>query len=246
MLALGKSIVIRQEADGASLASLYPSLPDVDQSRLPVAGSEDMAPVTHLRFDPVVACNVRCVFCHSDFSGKANQLEPDELTNVFAFGMPALRSVAAGCAYEPTMSKHFEKYPEVLSDLRGTVRARVITNGLLLHRKDMSPWVSFGLEFLHVSVHSHKADIYADTMGNGARFEQVDANLKQFRRDFPEVPLHLINVVCRTNAIDVHGYRRWAFDEIGANEVMLARAFFSDRQSPGYPSASYVEKSVAR
>lgn len=240
MLSAGNSIVIRQEADGDILASLYPTLPGVDRSSLRSIGAEDLAPVTHFRFDPVAACNVRCVFCHSDFSGQARQLDPQELATAFAFDMPSLRTIAVGCAYEPTMSKHFEAYPQVLSAYRGKARARIITNGLLLHRKDLAPWAAFGVEYLHVSVHSHLPDVYEQTMRSGADLDQLAHNLKQVRIEFPEIPIHLINVVCRTNTVAIADYCRWAFDEIGASEVMLARAYFSETPSPGYPAASYV------
>jgi molybdenum cofactor biosynthesis enzyme MoaA len=237
MLQIGAAVMIADEIE--SFGSVYPSLPNVDQSALPVACDHDLAPISHLRFDPVSACNARCVFCHSDFSGAIRHLAPDDLQRATSRPMPQLNVLAVGCAYEPLMGKFFERYPAVISNLRGKAKARIITNGLLLHRNDLTPWIDFGVEYVHVSVHSHIADVYEQTMRNGAKFEQLAKNLADTRAKFPDLKVRFVNVITKTNDIDIPGYCRWALDEIGVDQIDLYKAEFVESPGSGMPAYNY-------
>jgi len=243
MLRIGETILIPEATpDGIVLASIYPSLPGVDHSTLRDAVFQDFEHIQHLRFDPVSACNVRCVFCHSDFSGAVRQLAPEAFRAAMRFSMPKLQNISVGCAYEPLMGKFFESYPSMMPRKHPAgVRARIITNGLLLHKKDISPWVEFGLEYIHVSVHSHLADVYERTMV-GASMRQLCDNLRAVRLKFPDLRINMINVVCKENQVHIGDYCRWAFDEIGADRVDIYRAAFAGNRQAGYPATSYVER----
>jgi hypothetical protein len=137
------------------------------------------------------------------------------------------------------MGKHFEKYPESIEHLRRHVVADIVTNGLLLNKKDIAPWVDFGLGCLHVSVYSHIAEVYERTGRNGGRFKQIEENLLETRRRFPNLDISITNPVSKSNDVDMAGFCRWAFEHIGATEIDLRRAVFVDAPSPGYPAYTY-------
>jgi len=138
MLAIGGAVMSREDIGRDRYVSLYPIHPfGAAQGDLPKARPEDLAETAHLRFDPISACNARCVFCHSDFSHAVKHLTLDDLGAVAAVPMPKLHTISVGCAYEPLMGKFFEAYPSVLPSFRGQARARIITNGALLHRRDI-------------------------------------------------------------------------------------------------------------
>lgn len=237
MLAINNAIIQFEHMPGAGrFASLYPSLNNVDGSKLARATAADLAEVVHLRFDAVSACNARCVFCHSDFSGPVRQLALDDLRAVLDHPMPALHTVAIGCAFEPLIGKLFERYPEVLAPYRGQAQTRIITNGFLLDKRDIGPWVDFGLEYLHVSLHSHIPEVYEQTMQGSVRLDRVARNLTYVRTRFPGIRVVLINVISRANNKDVPGYCRWAFDEVGADQIVLYRAEISSAPAPGSPA----------
>ena len=76
MLRIGNAIGIIEHISGMEfLLSVYPSLPGVGLKTCREATQAETEPTTHLRFDPISACNVSCVFCHSDFSGRAGKAQ---------------------------------------------------------------------------------------------------------------------------------------------------------------------------
>lgn len=245
MLKVSGAILINDLVSGTDVvATLYPALPRVDVDSLPGATAEHFAPLTHLRFDTVNACNLSCVFCHSDFSATAKQLPLNDLRTAISYPMPKLVTISVGCAYEPLMGRYFEQYPTVLHDLRGRAHARIITNGLLLHRKDIGSWADFGLDYIHASVHSHIPDVYERTVRNAGDLRQVTRNLKDVKQKH-HAKIRIVNVISKINNVDVPGFCRWAFDELGVDMVDLYRAVFSDDPLPGYPAASYLPAAIS-
>jgi hypothetical protein len=232
-------ILIAEPAEhGAYAATLYPALPRVETQALDEAPSSVLGAIPHLRIDTVNSCNLACVFCHSDFSAKAKHLglsEFSESLNAF----PGLKQITMGCAYEPLMGRNFEKFPGVIPHFRGSITSEIVTNGTLLGRKDIGSWVEFGLGRLYVSVYSHIADIYERTGRGAARFTQIEENLLNTRKRFPELDIVIVNPISRSNDTDLPGFCRWAFDHMGATTVDLRRAFFADTPSPGYPASTF-------
>ena len=237
MRAINQAIIQFEEMPGAGrFASLYPSLNNVDAAALAPATAADLAEVVHLRFDAVSACNARCVFCHSDFDAPVRQLALEQLSAVLDHPMPKLNTLAIGCAFEPLIGKLFERYPEVMARYRGQAQARIVTNAYLLDKRDIGPWVDFGLEYLHVSLHSHIPEVYERTMQGAVRLPRVVSNLAEARRRFPGLRLLLINVVTKANNRDLAGYCRWGFEELGADQIVLWRAEIATQPLPGSPA----------
>jgi hypothetical protein len=214
MLRIANAIAIPEETpDGFALTSIYPCPPRIDRSSLRDATLDDFERVRHLRFDPVSACNRRCVFCHSDFSGCVTPLTPQLFSEGISFPMSRLENLAVGRAYEPLTGKFFEEYPSLTAHLRDrSIRARIITNVLVLHKKDISPWVEFGLEYIHVSAHSHIPDVYERAMRSRTSLKQLTENLRNARLPDPSLQIQMVNVICKEKYGNL-GYYRWAFGE---------------------------------
>lgn len=239
---VGKSILLAEsQTDQTFAATLYPALPNVDVERLPEAPPHVLRAIPHLRVDTVNGCNLECVFCHSDFSGKVAHLKADDFAEAIGGNKFAnLQLLTFGCAYEPLLGRHFEDFPQAMrARLNQVVGSEIVTNGLLLHRKDLAPWRELGMKKLYVSVYSHIADIYEKTGRGGARFNQIELNLLEVRRRFPTLEIMLVNPICKSNDVDLPNFCRWAFDHIGVQSVDLRRAFFVENPSAGYPAYTY-------
>src|SRR5262245_35347918 len=240
MWAVGRAVLQVEQIGPDQFVSRYPIEPFGQTSELPAAPAEIIEKTGHLRFDPVSACNARCVFCHTNFDLSVQHLTPEDLAAVVAHPMPLLQTIAVGCAYEPLMSKHFENFPAALQRFKGQAKARIITNGSLLHRRDIGPWVDFGLEYLHLSIHSHLPKIYANTMKN-IELAQVTRNVAATRDRFPGIRVLFLNVISKRNDVDIRGYCRWAFDEMGADRVVLVRCVLSEMAQNGSPSHTFAQ-----
>lgn len=240
MYAIGGGVLQTEQMGTEQYVSLYPLHPFGDRSTLPPATRELLEPTAHLRFDPISACNARCVFCHTNFDLPVKHLALEDLAAVASHPMPALHTVAVGCSYEPLMGKYFERYPEALAPFRGRAKTRIITNGALLHKRDIAPWVEFGFEYLHVSMHSHISEVYEMTMRNGMSFNRVVQNIRDMRARFPSIRILFVNVVSKINNVDIGGYCRWAFDEIGVDQIVLFRATLAECPQNGAPAHQYL------
>lgn len=246
-LRVGRSVLMADmRAETRYHAFLYPVLPNVDWASLPEAPLDVLGAISDLKVDTVNACNYDCVFCHSDFSAKTKQLEVEDFADALGNGrFPLLQCITLGCAYEPLMGKYFEDYPDAIPDLKGRLKVRIVTNGALLHRKDLGPWAEFGLEKLFVSVYSHIPEVYDRTARGAGDFRQLERNLLDTRRRFPALEINLTNPLTKSNDVDVGDFCRWAFEYIGVNSVDLRRAFFDEKPAPVYPAYTYKEAATA-
>jgi hypothetical protein len=246
---IGNLILIAVSNDnGTYSGTIYPALPNIEIESLPSGTASIISAISDLRIDTVNGCNLDCVFCHSDFSGKTRHLGSDDFAEAMSIidSFASLSLITLGCAYEPLLGKHFEELPNQIRHLRSRVMAEIVTNGLLLHKKDITSWVEFGLRRIHVSVFSHIDTVYERTGRGGGKFLQLEKNLLELRNRFPRLEISLTNPVYKENDIDLAGFCRWAFDYIGVASIDLRRAFFVEKPSTGYPAFTYTTDATSR
>jgi molybdenum cofactor biosynthesis enzyme MoaA len=132
-----------------------------------------------IRFDPVMACNLRCRMCH--FSNEAfvrgtkgafTQAETERLASMF---LPRSLLVVYGCGAEPTL---YRNYPDLvrLAKSFGVPNVGLVTNAQLLQEADVERLIDHGLDELVVSVHGVTKATYERFMP-GASFDTLLAAL---------------------------------------------------------------------
>lgn len=114
-----------------------------------------------------------------------------------------------------------------------------------MHRKDIAPWVEFGLDRLYVSVYSHIPELYEGTARGAGNFKQLEQNLLETKRRFPALEITLTNPISKANDVDLGGFCQWAFNYVGASSVDLRRAFFIENPATGYPAFTYTRAATA-
>lgn len=238
----GKAILIaRPETNGLREGTLYPNLAFVNRNSLLNAPIDVLQQIHHLRIDTINACNLSCVFCHSDFSGKVEHLQLEDFS---LSKFPNLKMITLGCAYEPLMGKNFELFPKSISEIKGMIDVNIVTNGLLLHKKDISPWVQFGLKSLYVSVYSHIIDVYERIARKEAKFKQIEMNLLDIRQRYPSLEVNIVTPVCKSNNVEIAAFCDWVFEKIGAKSLDIRRAFFVSNPKASYPAYSYWQSVI--
>lgn len=129
---------------------------------------------TVLRFDPIIACNLRCQMCYfSDPEWRAShkgRFSWEEVERIAEQFFPQALQLNIGCGMEPTV---FKGLPELVK--LGT-RFRVpfislTTNGQLLAREHLEGFISDGLHELTLSTHGVLPETYEAMMPN-ARFDR--------------------------------------------------------------------------
>lgn len=135
---------------------------------------------TIVRFDPVVACNLRCGMCY--FSDEAwyrdnvgSRFTPAQVQQVAETFFPEALQVYVGCGSEPTMWKG---YPEIVgvAKRQGVPFVSLVTNAQLLNRAAIEALVEHGLDEITISVHGTRQDTY-ETLMKGAKWQRLHENL---------------------------------------------------------------------
>lgn len=132
-----------------------------------------------VRFDPIMACNLRCRMCHFSnetfvrgTKGAFTQPEIERLAEMF---FPRALLVVFGCGAEPTLFKGYTGLVK-LAKQHGVPNVGLVTNGQLLKRPDVEELIAHGLDELVISVHGVTRATYEHFMP-GASFERLLAAL---------------------------------------------------------------------
>jgi molybdenum cofactor biosynthesis enzyme MoaA len=135
---------------------------------------------TIVRFDPVVACNLRCGMCY--FSDETwyrdnvgSRFTPDQVTRIAEIFFPEALQLYVGCGSEPTMWKG---YPDIvgIAKKKGVPFVSLVTNAQLLNRAAVEALVEHGLDEIIVSVHGTRQETYESLM-KGAKWQRLHDNL---------------------------------------------------------------------
>jgi molybdenum cofactor biosynthesis enzyme MoaA len=155
-------------------------------TRLKYAGAllADVLGARHLilRFDPIIACNLRCGMCYfSDEKylppGPVRRFSKDDIERLAEMFFPLALQLHVGCGTEPTM---FKGYPDIVKLAR---RYKVpfvgfTTNGQLLTDTALRTMIEAGLTEITLSTHGITKETYERLM-QGASFEKYHETLKR-------------------------------------------------------------------
>ena len=154
-----------------------------------------------LRFDPTLACNLRCQMCHfSDPAyqavlGKRQRLTAADIEKIAEVFFPWALQLYIGCATEPTTYKGFVDVVE-LGKRYKVPMIGLVTNGQLLTEEHISRFVELGLDELTLSTHGVERETYERLMRRASYdkfldvLERVVTIKKQRGARLPELRLN--------------------------------------------------------
>ena len=202
----------------------------------------DLSKVKKIRIDPVNTCNVACVFCTSDLKVKHAQISPDIIKEILHRISQTCIRISVGCIYEPLMAKNIEEYIKIIQktvsdEFSNKPKLNIVSNGLLLGKRKLD--FLEHLDWMHISVHSHKKGNYEKIMRK-ANFDTLVSNVKNIRKKYINLNIHLEFVVNQKNKNDAEGFINWAFGEMNVDSINLKRV-----STDSFHARSYLADSIA-
>tara|TARA_B100000686_G_scaffold251073_1_gene261398 strand:+ start:84 stop:1013 length:930 start_codon:yes stop_codon:yes gene_type:complete len=206
----------------------------------------DLSNVKKIRIDPVNTCNVACVFCTSDLTAKHAQISLDTIEAILRRTSQTCVRISVGCIYEPLMAKNIEKYIQIIQkvvsdEFPKKPKLNMVSNGLLLDKRKLD-FLNY-LDWLHISVHSHKKENFEKIMRK-ANFDTLVSNVKNIRKKYINLNIHLEFVVNQKNKNDIEGFIHWAFNEMNADSINLKRVSTDSFDDKSYLADSINAKDV--
>ncbi|MBP6822992.1 MAG: radical SAM protein [Acidobacteria bacterium] len=135
-----------------------------------------------LRFDPVMACNLRCQMCYfsddqfrKDNKGIFKQEEINRLAEMF---FPKAVQLVIGCGAEPTLYKDYPSLVKLAKEYKVPF-VGLTSSGQLITAEHLERLFDYGLNELSLSVHGVKQETYERLMVN-ASYERFHGLLSQF------------------------------------------------------------------
>src|ERR1019366_7184728 len=199
----------------------------VRSPRLKFAGALalDCLGLGHLivRFDPVLACNLRCGMCYfSDDNWLAThpvkRFSDDEIERLAAMFLPQALQLHIGCGTEPTMYKNFPKLVAIGKKYRVPFIG-FTTNAQLLTGEKCAALVAEGLDEITVSTHGITRETY-ERMMKKASYERYHENLSNLvkakqvaKSDTPRIRINY--TVNPDNLAELRGF----FDVFGKYDI---------------------------
>ena len=78
------------------------------------------------------------------------------------------------------------------------------------------------LDWIHISVHSHKKENF-EKIERRANFDTLVSNIKNIRKKYTDLNIHIEFVVNQENKEDVEEFTHWAFEELQVDSINLRR-----------------------
>tara|TARA_Y100000590_G_scaffold469825_1_gene660006 strand:- start:11298 stop:12230 length:933 start_codon:yes stop_codon:yes gene_type:complete len=197
----------------------------------------DLSKVEKIRFDPVNTCNLACIFCTTDLKVKHAQISPDAFQSILHRVSQTCHRISCGCGFEPLMAKNIEEYIQTIKKVVNNEfpiepKVNMVTNGLLLGKRNLDSFLEY-LDWLHISVHSHRKENF-ETIEKRANFDTLVSNIKNIRKKYTELNIHIEFVVNQANKEDVGEFVEWAFEELQVDSINLRRVAVESFHSRSY------------
>ncbi|MBD3343730.1 MAG: radical SAM protein [Chitinivibrionales bacterium] len=140
-----------------------------------------------IRFDPIIACNLRCLMCpFSDpefIASKKPRFSSDDIKRIGGMFFPLAYQCVVGCGAEPTV------YKDYLSILRmakqyGVPHIGFTTNGQLLTQPKVRELFEIGIDEITLSMHGVKKQTYERFMVNASfeKFHEILAAIDESKK----------------------------------------------------------------
>ena len=142
---------------------------------------------TIVRFDPIIACNLRCQMCYfsnpqwaRENRGKFSQEEIEKIAREF---FPRALQVYIGCSMEPTVYKDFPSLVKLASTYRVPFIS-MVSNGQLITEAHLDRLIDYGLKELTLSTHGVRKETYERLMVNASydKFLTLLSSLKRLKQ----------------------------------------------------------------
>jgi len=137
-----------------------------------------------LRFDPVMACNLRCRMCYfsndeyvRQIRGQFSQAEVERIAELF---FPLTLQLVIGCGTEPTLYHDFPRLVRIAKRYRIPF-VGFTTNAQMISEAQLGEFVDDKLDELTVSVHGVRKETYEHFMSN-ASYGTLHTNLLALER----------------------------------------------------------------
>ncbi|MBX2992702.1 MAG: radical SAM protein [Bacteroidetes bacterium] len=130
-----------------------------------------------LRFDPVMACNLRCTMCYfsdEEYRKTAKGIfKKEEIERIAGLLFPKTLQLVIGCGTEPTLYKDFTEIIR-LGKSHNIPFVGFTSNGMLFTDDHLSQFVEYGLDELALSVHGVQKETYERFMVNASFGKFID------------------------------------------------------------------------
>lgn len=201
----------------------------------------DLSEVVKLRIDPINKCNLQCIFCTTNLQEEHSQIEIKYLSQILNKISKTCQRISLGCHFEPLMAKNIDEYLDVIDKtvknfFKNKPIVTMVTNGLLLDKRNIN--LIEILDWIHISVHSHKKENF-ELIEKNAKFETLVKNIKYIRNKFKNLNIHIEFVANKKNKNDIEEFIPWALNELNVNSLNIRRV-----GTKYYAPNSYLEKSI--
>jgi MoaA/NifB/PqqE/SkfB family radical SAM enzyme len=149
-----------------------------------------------LRFDPIMACNLRCTMCYfsndeylKQVKGAFSEAEIHRIADLF---FRRTLQLVIGCATEPTLYKGFPEIVRLAKDHKIPF-VGFTSNGQLLNEEHIRKFIEYKLDELTLSVHGVHETTYETFMPRSAyaTFHRVLQTLQKLKKDSSSSLPHL-------------------------------------------------------
>jgi molybdenum cofactor biosynthesis enzyme MoaA len=152
---------------------------------------------TRVRVDPILNCNLHCVYCHH---GRTNEVFGlDRLEQALNRSVLSTEILYIGCVMEPTLDPRLAEVTETIaaSSANPSKIFGLQTNGTLLKNHDFSRLVRAGLNQVTISVDTLDDRTLRSLRGVNAK--AVAGNVSWLRRQCPDLEIHFLATVTKAN-----------------------------------------------
>jgi molybdenum cofactor biosynthesis enzyme MoaA len=198
-----------------------------------------------VRFDPVMACNIRCGMCYfsdDDWLSKhpVSRFSDEEIDRLAKMFFPQALQLYIGCGTEPTMYKNFPRLVAI-GKKHGVPFIGFTTNAQLLTAQKSAALISEGLDELSISTHGVIRETYERLMKR-ASYDRYHENLTELVKakraansDSPRIRINY--TVNPDNLEELRGF----FDVFGKYEISTLQV----RPIIDYGNTDYTKKNLA-